>query len=415
MKSRRCDRRPCIDVGRVVDIPLVEALEPLTQPARYKGLYGGRGGAKSHGFADLLIDDCLTHPGLRAVCIRETQINLEQSCKRLLDDKIKAYALEREFHSLTTHIETPGDGIIIFKGMQSYATGGGSAEGIKSLEGYDRAWVEEAQNLSQRSLDLLRPTIRKPGSELWFSWNPRFETDPVDDFLRHDPPPESIVIEVNYDDNPFFPDVLRREMEWDRRRDPDKWMHVWRGGYERNSEARVFKNWKVEEFETPDDATFYYGADWGFSIDPATLVRCFIVGRKLFVDREAYRVGCEIDHLGELFDEVPGAREWPIVADSARPETISYMQRHGFPRMRAAVKGPNSVKEGIIFLQGYDIVVHPRCEHAVIELTNYRYKVDPHTKFVLPVLNDKENHIIDPLRYATEGLRNASGDDWLVA
>jgi phage terminase large subunit len=353
------------------------------------------------------------------VCVREYQVSLEQSVKRLLSDKIALYGLGKEFRVMDTRIETPGDGIIIFQGMQSH-----TADSIKSLEGYDVAWVEEAQTLSQRSLDLLRPTIREPGSELWFSWNPRSERDPVDQLLRGAvPAPDAIVLEVSYKDNPFFPEVLRKEMEWDRQRDPDKYMHVWMGSYECNSESRVFKNWKVQEFPAPPyDTIFYYGADWGFSIDPSTLVRCFFNGINLFIDHEAYRVGCEVDHLGDLFDQVPAAREWPIVADSARPETISYMQRHGFPRMRPAIKGKNSVKEGVIFLQSFDIIVHPRCEHTIIELTNYRYKVDekrvdPVTNMptVLPILNDKENHIIDPLRYATESLRVQQDDGWIVA
>jgi phage terminase large subunit len=417
-------------VGRAVDIPLIPVFEPLLRPARYKGLYGGRGGAKSHAFADLLIDDCITHPGLRAVCIREYQVSLEQSVKRLLEDKIKQYGLTREFRVMDACIETPGDGIIIFLGMQAH-----NAESIKSLEGYDRAWVEEAQNLSQRSLNMLLPTIRKEKcrycrkegplsqligvpckdsqthlldpSEIWFSWNPRNQKDPVDEMLRKDPPPDAIVIKSSYRDNPFFPDVLRKEMEWDRKRDPDKYNHVWDGGYERRSESRVFKNWKEQEFETPSDVAFLYGADWGYSVDPTVLVRCFVKGRQLFIDREAYEIGCEIDNLPHLFDKIPGCREWTITADSARPETISHLQRHGFPKMVAAVKGKDSVKEGVIFLQNFDIVVHPRCVHTIDELCDYAYKVDPRTDKVVepPVLEDKKNHVIDSLRYAVERLR----------
>lgn len=390
-------------MGRALAIPVPEVFEPLLRPARYKGIHGGRGGAKSHFFADQLIDDSITHKGLRTVCIREFQVSLEQSVKRLLDDKINEYNLAREFRVLDSRIETPGDGIIIFQGMQAH-----NAESIKSLEGYDRAWVEEAQNFSAHSLKLLRPTIRKPGSELWFSWNPKSPKDPVDAMLRQDPPPDSIVVQSNYYNNPFFPDVLRKEMEWDRRRDPDKYRHVWLGGYEERSEARVFKNWKEQEFETPDDASFLYGADWGYSIDPSVLIRCFVKDRTLFIDREAYEIGCEIDHLGRLFDTVPGARDWRITADSARPETISYLKRHGFPRIEPAVKGKDSVKEGVIFLQNYDILVHPRCKHTIDELSSYSYKVDPKTDKVIqpPVLEDKKNHVIDSLRYAVEKLRN---------
>lgn len=386
---------------RSLDIPIPAVFTPFLQPSRYKGAFGGRGSGKSHAFADLLIERCLLHAPCRAVCVREFQRSLEQSVKRLIEDKIDEYGLGREFRILNTHIETPRDGIIIFMGMQSH-----TAESMKSLEAYDVAWVEEAQSLSQRSLDLLRPTIREEGSEIWLSWNPRHATDPVDRLLRGEHvPPDAIIINSSYRDNPFFPEVLRAEMEWDRARDPEKYAHVWIGEYERHSESRVFKNWRIEEFDSPADATYYYGADWGFSVDPSTLVRCRLEGRTLYVDYEAYRIGVEIDHLPQLFDAVPGARSWPIRADSARPETISYLQRNGFPKIQPANKGPNSVAEGVIFLQNFDIVVHPRCVHTIDELTMYSYKVDALTGMVTPHLADKKNHIIDPLRYATEELR----------
>lgn len=411
-------------MARAVDIPISEVCTPLLQPSRYKGLWGGRGGTKSHSFADLLIDDCLTHPGLRTVCIREYQVSLEQSVKRLLEDKIKKYDLGREFRVLNTHIETPGDGIIIFQGMQSH-----TSESIKSLEGYDRAWVEEAQNLSKRSLTLLRPTIREADSELWFSWNPRHATDPVDELLRGEhPPPDAIVIQTSYRDNPFFPDVLRKEMEWDRGRDVEMYEHVWCGGYEKHSNSRVFKNWRIEDIEPPPGTTFYHGADWGFSVDPSTLVRSWLKDeRTMVIDAEAFEVGCEINDTPALFDglvcgcnyrephpcrhsEMHGdARKWQIRADSARPETISYLQKHGYPLIVPATKGPNSVKEGVIFLQGLDIIVHSRCVHAISELTHYSYVVDKKTGVVTPLLEDKKNHIIDPLRYAVEEMRVPEG------
>ena len=284
-----------------------------------------------------------------------------------------------------------------------------TADSIKSLEGYDRAWVEEAQNFSETSLSLLRPTIRKPGSELWFTWNPRNENDPVNWLLRGDnPPPKSTVIEVNYQQNPWFPDVLKDEMEYDMRRDPDKFQHVWKGAYLQNSQSRVFRNWCIEEFDAPDDAVFRLGADWGFSVDPTVLVRCHIVGRKLYVDHEGYMVGCEITDTPDLFMTVPESEKWPIVADSARPETISHMRKNGFPKIMSAVKGPKSVEEGIEWLKSYDIVVHPRCVHTIDELMLYSYKTDPATNQVLPILEDKKNHVIDALSYACEGVRRAN-------
>ena len=378
---------------------------PFLQPSRYKGAHGGRGSGKSHGFAELAIESLILDPNKSGVCVREIQKDLRHSVKRLLELKIEMMGAQSHFEVQESIIKARhGNGHIIFQGMQNH-----TADSIKSLEGYDWAWVEEAQSLSQRSLDLLRPTIRKPGSELWFTWNPRFETDPIDVLLRGDtPPPDAVVREVNFEGNPWFPDELQREMEYDRKRDPEKYAHVWRGAYQRNSEARVFRNWTVEDFETPKDALHRFGADWGFAIDPTVLVRCHIVGRKLYIDYEAYMVGCEIMDTPNLFMTVPEAEKWPIVADSARPETISHMQKNGFPKLMKAVKGPGSLEEGIEWLKSYDIVVHPRCVHVIDELTLYSYKKDPLTDKVLPVLEDKQNHTIDALRYACESARRAS-------
>lgn len=377
---------------------------PLLQPARYKAAFGGRGSGKSHTFAELMIEAHIMDQTSRSVCVREVQKSLAQSVKRLLELKIEQMNAGAYFEVQEAVIKSKhGDGMIIFQGMQNH-----TADSIKSLEGYDRAWVEEAQSLSQRSLDLLRPTIRKPGSELWFTWNPSQATDPVDALLRGEkPPPDAIVLEVNFDGNPWFPDVLRQEMEYDRGRDPDKYAHVWKGGYIQNSTARVFRNWRVEEFDAPADAIHRLGADWGFANDPTVLVRCHIIGRTLYIDHEAYMVGCEITNTPDLFMQVPEAEKWPLVADSSRPETISHMRRHGFPKIMAAVKGKDSVNEGIEWLKSYDIVVHPRCTHTIDELTFYSYKTDPLTGKILPVLQDLNNHVIDALRYACEGVRRA--------
>ena len=377
---------------------------PLLNSARYKGAHGGRGSGKSHFFAEMLIEEHIAKPNQSSVCVREVQLSLNQSVKRLLAMKIEELGVGSYFDVQDKQIRSKhGDGLIIFQGMQNH-----TADSIKSLEGYDRAWVEEAQSLSQHSLDLLRPTIRKPNSELWFSWNPRKAEDPVDALLRGDnPPPDSTVVEVNYADNPWFPDVLREEMEYDRGRDRDKYNHVWLGKYLQNSEAQVFKNWSVQEFDTPMDATLRFGADWGFASDPTVLVRCFIIGRKLFIDYEAYAVGCEIVNIPDLFMTVPEAEKWPITADSARPETISHVKKHGFPRIMPAVKGPKSLEDGIEWLKSFEIIVHPRCKHTIDELSLYSYKIDKLTEQVLPILEDKENHVIDALRYACEGVRRA--------
>jgi phage terminase large subunit len=371
-------------------------------PVRYRAVYGGRGSAKSHSFALALVLKAAEAP-LRIGCYREIQKSIRDSVKRLLDDKIRESGLQDFYESTDTEIRAPNGSLFIFQGLRT------NPDAVKSTEGLDIAAVFEANRVSQRSWDLLVPTIRKNGSEIWAEWNPEFEKDPVDLLFRgpDGAPPGSIVRRVNFDENPFFPDVLRQELEWDRKRDPEKYAHIWLGEYQRHSEARVFKNWTVEEFERPKGTIHRLGADFGFSIDPSVMVRCDIEGNRLYVDYEAYRIGCEIVNLPELFLTIPEAEKWPSRADSSRPETISHLRKHGFPRLEGALKGAGSVEEGISFLQSFDIVVHPRCQHVIDELTLYKYKTDPLTNQVLPILEDKNNHCIDALRYACEGARRA--------
>jgi phage terminase large subunit len=384
----------------VLDTPPV--FEPLLEPARYKAAWGGRGSGKSHFFAELLIEDCLSKK-IDAVCLREVQKSLKFSVKKLLESKIQSMNAGAYFEVQNEQIKSIHGGVIIFQGMQDH-----TSDSIKSLEGFKRAWFEEAQSASQRSLDLLRPTIRAPGSELWFSWNPNFATDPIDVLLRGpNPPPNAVVVNANFKDNPWLPRELKDELEYDRKRDPDKFAHIWLGQYQKNSQTRVFRNWTVEEFERPSGTIHRLGADWGFSVDPSVLVRCSIEGNRLYVDYEAWQVGCEIVNLPELFMSIPESEKWPITADSARPETISHMQKNGFPRIRAAIKGAKSLEDGVEWLKSFDIVVHPRCQHVIDELTLYSYKTDPLTGEVLPILADKDNHCIDALRYACEGARRA--------
>ena len=379
------------------------AFKPLLAPARYKGARGGRAAAKSHFFAGLAVEDSIRSK-CDIICIREVQKTLRESVKKLIESKIEAMNAGYYFRVLDARIESTAGGIIGFEGMQNH-----TAESIKSLEGYDRAWTAEAQNLSQRSLDILRPTIRKPNSELWFDWNPNFSTDPVDVLLcGENPPPDTVVVRVTYRDNPWLPEVMVKEIAYDQKYNADKFSHIWLGGYQQHSEARVFKNWKIEEFDRPDGTIYRLGADWGYAIDPSCLVRASIEGNRLYVDHEAYMIGCEIVNLPDLFDRVPESRKWFITADSSRPETIGHMQKHGYPRINAAVKGSKSVEEGIAFLQSFEIVVHPRCTHLIDELTLYSYKTDPLTGKVVPILEDKNNHLIDSLRYACEGARRAA-------
>lgn len=212
-----------------LEIPTARAFAPLLQPSRYKGAWGGRGSGKSHFFAGHLVERALMDRGFRGLCGREVQKSLKESAKRLIEDKLGEYGLgeAQGFKVFREVIETPGDGAIMFQGLQDH-----TAESIKSFEGIDVFWGEEAQSLSTRSMELLRPTIRKDGSELWFSWNPRRKTDPVDKLLRGETPPTgSTVIRANWSDNPWFPSVLDQERRDCLTTNADQYAHIWEGDY----------------------------------------------------------------------------------------------------------------------------------------------------------------------------------------
>lgn len=383
-----------------IDLP--EYAADLWQPFRHLAWHGGRGPGKTRTVATgLIVQSMERHE--RVLCGRETQRSIKDSSKRVLDDEIDRLGVRAAFTSTETEIRGPNDSLFLFSGVR------GNASGLKSIEGVTTFWGDEAQAFSQASIDTVVPTIRKPGSRLIWTWNPDLPTDPVDVMFRNEkgPPPNSIVREINYPDNPWFPEVLRTEMEFDRSRDIDKYNHIWLGQYRQNSEARVFKNWRVEAFETPNNVEFRQGADFGFSIDPSCMIRCWIDGTNIYVDYEAWGLGVEIVNLPRLFQSIPDSEKWWLIADSSRPETISHLRNNGFPRIQAAIKGARSLEEGVEFLKSYDIIVHPRCQHLIDELTLYSYKLDPLTGLVLPILSDKDNHCIDALRYAVEGARRS--------
>lgn len=218
----------------VIKTPRV--FRPLLEKARYKGAWGGRGSGKSHFFAEMLVEEAVANPGMRTVCIREIQRSLKDSAKLLIEDKIQKFNLGPYFDILNDSIRTPGGGVIIFAGMQDH-----TAESIKSLEGFHRAWIEEASTLSERSLALLRPTIRHPESQIWASWNPRRKTDAVDAFMRGAAAPKnSIVVKANWSDNPFFPDVLNDERLHDLEHYPDRYGHIWEGEYAQAQEGAYY-------------------------------------------------------------------------------------------------------------------------------------------------------------------------------
>jgi hypothetical protein len=221
--------------------------EPLLKPSRYKGAKGGRGSGKSHFYGELTIEEHLIYPGLRTLGVREVQKSIKESVKRLLEDKIEALGVQSYFNVLNDRIITPGDGIISFIGMQDH-----TADSVKSYEGYNRALAEEAQTITTRSLELLRPTIRTPGptpiSELRFAWNPRSALDPVDRmFSGVEPPPDSICVKSNYNHNPWFPDELELERAHDLKNNPDRYAHIWLGEYEPQAKGAIWNRQIIHE------------------------------------------------------------------------------------------------------------------------------------------------------------------------
>lgn len=380
---------------------------PLLQPARYKAAWGGRASGKSHAFAVNVVEAMVMDADLRVVCIREIQKSLKFSAKQLIEDKIAALGVSHLFDIQSAEIKRiGGSGICIFQGMQDH-----TADSIKSLEGFRIAWIEEAQSLSEKSLRLLRPTMRAPGAEIWASWNPDQPDDAIDAFFRGDTPPDdAIIVKANWQDNPWLPDEMRAEIEHDRRGDPETYAHVWLGAYNTRSDAQIFAGrYQIDEFEPGDDWDGpYYGADWGFARDPTVLVKCWITpDGRVAIEKESGKVGLDIDRTGQQWaKDIPEAQNAVIRSDSARPETISYMRRHGWPRITGVEKWKGSVEDGVEWLRAKQLLIHAQCERAQREARLYRYKVNK-AGDVLAQIQDAENHVMDSIRYALAPLIKA--------
>ena len=366
----------------------------LSEKKRYKVAYGGRGSGKSWSVARCLILLAMKSK-VRILCTRQLQTSIKDSVHKLLCDSIDDLGLAAFFDITRDAIRCHNGSEFIFKGLQN------QTNEIKSIEGINYCWVEEAQSVSEDSWNILIPTIRQEGSEIWVTFNPDREEDATyQRFVAHNPP-DSIVQLVNYNDNTWFPDVLRKEMEYDKEVDFGKYEHIWLGKTVIDTEAQVYHGkFELKEFETPQGVTFFYGADWGFANDPTAVVRCFIQEQCLYIDYEAGGVGVEFEELPALFDVIPDIRRWEIRADSARPETISYMSRQQF-KIKPCPKWKGSVEDGIEYIRSFrKIYVHPRCKHTYEEFKFYSYKQDKNTGDVLPIVLDKDNHYMDALRYA---------------
>lgn len=377
----------------------------LVKPARYKVLHGGRGGAKSETVARLLLLKGLQSPR-RVLCAREFQNSIRESVHKLLCNIIEKTPGYREHYHITDQQITCANGTeFIFKGIKQ------NVDSIKSMTGITDLWIEEGHTITQRSLDVIIPTIRAPGSEIWVTYNPTNEDDPVHEiFVVNEPPPGSVVMNVSWRDNPWFSDELRAEKDHLFKVNPEKALHVWEGGCLTVSDAQIFKDkfncrrmevdHRLHEWHGP-----YFGADWG-SVDPTTLVKMWVNKKPsqsgqgtLYIEKEAYKTRVKLNHIPNLFDTVPDSRRHIILADNARPETIEHVKDLGF-KIKAAPKWPNSVEEGVEYLKGFDeIVISPDCPETLMEAKKYSYKEDRITGKVTPVIVDDWNHCWDAVRY----------------
>ncbi|MRF66590.1 PBSX family phage terminase large subunit [Escherichia coli] len=375
---------------------------------RYRCSHGGRGSAKTRTFALMtaIRGYMAAMNGQSGVilCAREYMNSLEESSMEEVKQAIRSVPWLNDFYELgEKYIRTKCRSVsYVFAGLRH------NLDSIKSKARILIAWVDEAESVSEIAWTKLAPTVREAGSEIWVTWNPERDGSATDKRFRKNPPDNAVVVEMNYDDNPWFPSVLEDERLNDQARlDSATYAWIWEGAYLENSDKQVLANkYVVQSF--PDDLwqqadRLLFGADFGFAKDPNTLIRMFILDDCLYIEREAYGVGVELDHMPEFYDKIPEARKWPIKADSARPETISYLKRQGF-NISAAKKWQGSVEDGITHLRGFkQIIIHPRCKETAKEARLYSYKTDRITGEVLPVILDANNHCWDAVRYGLDG------------
>jgi len=403
----------------------------LHQKAPYKVLWGGRASTKSWGIAEALIRKAAASP-IRVLCTREFQISIKDSAHKLLKDTIIRLGMESWFDVTREEIRSKSGAEFIFKGLHN------NDQGIRSTEGIDICWVEEGQSVSEASWRSLIPTIRDDNSEMWISFNLILEADATYQRFVAKPPTGAIVHKVTYLDNPYLSAKSRQDMEDDKVRDFHLYEHIWLGMPLKISDAIIFnKKYVVRDFgREVEELTnrIFLGADFGFANDPSTLLRYFAIEkdtdgkRRLYISHEAYQAHVELDDMPEFYtgltdggepslrwDGVPGARDWPIGADCARPETISYLRRKGF-NIAGADKWEGCVKDGITHLRSFDeIVIHPRCAKTAEEARLYRYKTDPKqvdehgNEKVLPIIVDAYNHCWDGIRYGLDKYIQRSG------
>ncbi len=335
------------------------------------------------------------------LCTREYQNSIKDSVMSVLEGQAERLEFYDDFTWQRDYVECKATGsTFIFKGLHH------NIQSIKSTEGVDICWVEEAQTTTEESWRILIPTIRKAGSQIITTFNTDKDDDPTYKRMVIYANERDYVCKVTYLDNPWCPQEIIDDAKYMQRIDPDAYANVYLGDTWAKDDSQVLKSkFTIYDFDKPDNADGpYFGVDWGFSVDPCVIIRCWIKDNKLWIDQEAYGVGVEITDTGKLFDKVEGSRLHMIRADNARPELISHMAKEKF-KIIAADKWAGSVEDGITFLRSFEqIVIHPRCIHTAQEARLWSYKKDKLTGDVLPVLIDKHNHCWDAIRYAIQPL-----------
>lgn len=369
-------------------------------PKRYSIVYGGRGKGATWNLArGLLMLACSGK--YRILCTREYQNSIQESVYRTLVSQIEMLDLGEYFTILQTSITSISGSEFIFKGLRN------NIDSIKSMENIDICWVAEADRIPKTSWEKLIPTIRAENSVFYVDFNTSSVEDYVYKSFVEKNRDDTRVLFQTYKDNNYFPEVLRKEMEFDRENDYDKYLWVWEGNPLTISNASIFHgHFRVDDFDTPDNALFNHGIDWGFSADPTAMIRSFVGDdNTLYIDMEAGAVGVEIDDTPKLFEDIPTLKTWKSVADSARPEIISYMTKHGYPKIVSAKKGKGSVIDGIDRIKAFkEVVIHPRCVNTIEEFKLYSYITNKLTGEITPIPEDKHNHWIDGLRYSLENV-----------
>lgn len=415
------------------NIEIPASFRQLYQPARYKAFPGGRGSGKSWGVAQYIIVTGLQRRR-QIMAGRHLRADVSMTVKRTLEGAIRRLGLWGIYEPGRDWINCPYNGTRI-----DYVGPGDRPDALKSAEDYDLIWIDEANELTQLAIDIIDPTMRRDDAELIFSWNRFATSDPIDNmffggeesvdsdkltkaFIEHAPAGSRYAF-TTYMDNPWCTDVIRNRALEMREKHPSKYHWIYGGQPITNLEALVFPDYQIKDMDklVPEDSVPRLGADWGFT-DPACIVECHIIGDVLYIKHEAWKRGCSIDELPSLFygTDQSDQKRWyninnhkgiktvrdgyKIIADSSKPDMIRYLKDRKF-NIVAAKKGSGSVAEGIEFVRGYNIVIHPRCENVIDEIKCYRYKEDKKTGDILPELEDKNNHTIDSIRYAVESVR----------